>query len=90
MQIYGSNTAISTSNTYYLGFVISGGSPEVSGNILSLVTGNQNGTVNSYSHRGNMNISSTFTPGDYPMNIIFKGGGTYNVCYRTVIIRVTA
>ncbi|MBQ7209465.1 MAG: leucine-rich repeat protein, partial [Paludibacteraceae bacterium] len=48
MQIYGSNTAISTSNTYYLGFVISGGSPEVSGNILSLVTGNQNGTVNSY------------------------------------------
>lgn len=49
-----------------------------------------NGTVNSYSHRGNMNISSTFTPGDYPMNIIFKGGGPYNVCYRTVIIRVTA
>ena len=48
MLIRGSNTAISTTNTYYLYFVISGGSPEVSGNILSLVACTDGETVGSH------------------------------------------
>ena len=48
MLIRGSNTAISTSNNYYLYFVISGGSPEVSGNLLSLVACTDGETVGSH------------------------------------------